>query len=139
MHYIGCGVGHSMVVCLGGMTMDMRDSAFELSTNASSSDIECQLSSPSADSIDGTNVLVYMGIHLPLNLWKCTNILNIPGMTAGTFHCVPVSGGSNGWALMLFYLTSLVSRWQMAFVETPIPLNVLMSIPLASMMLVFVS
>ena len=46
-----------MVDCLGGMTMDMRDSAFELSTNASSSDSECELSFPSADIINGTNVL----------------------------------------------------------------------------------
>ena len=46
-----------MVVCLGGLAMDMGDSAFELSTNVSSSDTKCRLSSPSADSIQGTNML----------------------------------------------------------------------------------
>ena len=57
MHYIGCGVGHFMVGCLGGMTVDVGDNAFELSTNASSSDSECELSSLLADIIDGTNVV----------------------------------------------------------------------------------
>ena len=57
MHDIGCGVGHSIVDCLGGMTMDMGDSAFELSMNASFFGTECQFFSPLADFIDGTNVL----------------------------------------------------------------------------------
>ena len=61
MYDISCGVGHSMVACLGGMTMDMGENTFELPTNASSSDTECQLSSPSADFIDGTNVLGVSG------------------------------------------------------------------------------
>ena len=61
MHDIGCGVGHSIVAYLGGMAMDMVDSAFELSTNALSFDIECDFSSLSTDSIDGTNVLGVSG------------------------------------------------------------------------------
>ena len=46
-----------MVACLGGMAMDMGDSAFELLTNASSSNSECELSSPLADNTDVPNVL----------------------------------------------------------------------------------
>ena len=41
--------------------MDMEESAFELWTNVSSSDSEYKLSSPSADSTDGTNVLGVFG------------------------------------------------------------------------------
>lgn len=37
--------------------MDVIDSVFELLTDVSSSDSECELSSPSVDSIDGTNVV----------------------------------------------------------------------------------
>ena len=57
MHYVSCVVGHSMVVCLDVMTMDVRDSAFELSTNVSSCDSECEFLSPSVKAIDGTNVV----------------------------------------------------------------------------------
>ena len=53
--------GDSMLASLGGLAMDMGDSAFELSTNASSSDTECRLSSPSEDYIRGANVLGVSG------------------------------------------------------------------------------
>ena len=56
-HDISYGVGHSMVACLGRMAMDMGDCAFELLKDTSSSDTKCQLSSPLANSIDGTNLL----------------------------------------------------------------------------------
>ena len=45
-----------MVVFLGGMIVDIVDSAFELSTNALSSDTECELSSWLANNIDKTNM-----------------------------------------------------------------------------------
>ena len=57
MHCIGCVVDHIMVVFSSEMAMNVGDSAFDLSTNASSSDSECELSSPLADNTDRTNVV----------------------------------------------------------------------------------
>ena len=50
-----------MVASLGGMAMDMGDSAFELSTNALSFDSVCELFSPSADNTNVSNVLGVSG------------------------------------------------------------------------------
>ena len=61
MHCGVCWVGHDLVVCAGGMAMHVGDSSSELSTNASSSDGECELSSPSTGSNGITNV---MGVFL---------------------------------------------------------------------------
>ena len=115
LHCIGCVVVHSMVVFVGEMGVDVAHSAFELSTNASSLNSDSKLSFPMVDNIDGTNVVVCLWIHPPVDLSKCMNNLSIPGMITMIFHCVLVSGRSIGWDLLLFYLTSLVSggKWDL--------------------------
>ena len=57
MHTIGCVVVHFRVVFLGGMAVDVANSAFELPTDALSLDSECELSSWLANNIDGINVV----------------------------------------------------------------------------------
>ena len=52
-----CYVGHLLVVCLGWMAMHVGYSSWELSTNASSSDSDCELPSPSVGSHGMANVM----------------------------------------------------------------------------------
>jgi accessory gene regulator protein AgrB len=76
--------------------------------------------------------------HHPKHL-KNASKLYIPGMTMMSFRYVPVWVENSGWALMLCFSTTLVSLWQMAYVETPMPVTVWMSAPLVPMMLVCAS
>jgi hypothetical protein len=73
MHCGGCWVGHSMVICLGGMVAYVGDNSLELSTNASSFGSECELSSPSVDTLHVTNVVgvsVDTSIHKSFEMHK---------------------------------------------------------------------
>ena len=56
VHVMHSGIIVSISACSGGMAVDMGDSAFEMSTNASSSNSECDLSSPSDDTTNVSHV-----------------------------------------------------------------------------------
>ena len=57
-YFVSFGVlwNGASLFCVGGMAMHVGESSLELSTYASSSDGEFQLSSPSTGSVDKTNV-----------------------------------------------------------------------------------
>ena len=57
-HSLKCGASSNVAppVCVGAMAIRMEDNSLELSMDVSSSNGECDLSSPSAGSIDETDV-----------------------------------------------------------------------------------
>ena len=76
-------VDHFLVVCLGGMAMHVGHSSLELSTNASSSNGECELSSPSVVDNGMTNV---MGVFVDTSSHES---LEVHSMLFSTFRAWP--------------------------------------------------